>query len=905
MPRRERPLDEGESGLLQFAADLRRLRERAGSPTYRELSRRAHYSAAALSEAAGGRKLPSLAVTKAYAKACDADPEEWARRWRAVVETQSHAGNDSPYVGLAMFQPDDAPKFFGRERLTAELLTTKHRFTGVFGPSGAGKSSLLRAGLIARTREPVLLFTPGADPVEECAVALARLTGADAVALADELRDPAALGRRHGHLVVVDQFEELFTLCRNEELRTWLIAALTRCTKVVIGVRADYYGHCAQYPELVEALNGSQVMVGAMTADELRLAITEPAAVAGAKVETALLARLMADAVGQAAVLPLLSHALAETWQHRRGLTLTLAGYEEVGGLEHAVARTAQEVFDGFTAGQQEQAKRILLRLVTTEDTKRRARKDELEADEDVLCALAAARLVVIDRDGVELAHEALIRSWPAFGEWIEQERENIKAQRELTRATQTWEALDRDPGALYRGRRLTTVPPGLCLNAAERAFLAASLAAEAEVSASARRRTRRQRQLLAALAALVVVAASSTVFALQAGRTADEQRTTAAVLTAVGDAAALRSTDPALAQQVALAAYQLAPLPQARNGLRQEDVPSQVLRDAQSEVTALAVGPTRQQVATGHRDGTVVLTDLADLPSPRTSHEAARHTGAVTALAMDPAGGLVASAGEDGAVHVVDVSLGKPRELAVLSGRATAIAWRGTTLVTTGHDGVLSFWTDFRGDRPRLLNTTQLDLGPLAGMAFRDDGHVLAVVTTGRAVHLVDLSDPRDARLLSLTEKFAGSAQFAGRNLLMTTATTAVHLWDVTDPRDPVLRAEIPSGGGEITSSWLGGDSVAVATDDGLVRLWRLTGQQEPVEQALLRGHAGPVAAVGLTPKGDEVVTGGADGAVRLWNADPRDPAVRICEQAHPRMSREEWQRYFGDIEFTPPCRN
>ncbi|MFD4671009.1 helix-turn-helix domain-containing protein [Lentzea sp. NPDC058450] len=902
MPRRERPLDEGESGLLRFAADLRRLRERAGSPTYRELSRRAHYSAAALSEAAGGRKLPSLAVTKAYAKACDADPEEWARRWRAVVESEPHAANDSPYVGLAMFQPGDAPKFFGRERLTAELLVTKNRFTGVFGPSGVGKSSLLRAGLIARTRDPVLLFTPGANPVEECALALARLTGREAADLADELADPVRLTEEHPHLVVVDQFEELFTLCRDEDHRQWLITALLHCTKVVIGVRADFYGHCARYPDLVEALEGAHLLLGPMTPDELRLAITEPAAAVGAKVETALLARLMADAVGQAAVLPLLSHALAQTWQHRRGMTLTLAGYEEVGGLDHAVARTAQEVFDTLSPQGRHQAKRILLRLVTAEDTKRRAQHDELEADDDVLLALAAARLVVIDRDGVELAHEALIRGWPEFQGWVEQERENIKAQREITHATRTWESLDRDAGALLRGRRLANVPDGLSLNARERAFLAASRAAEEEVSLSTRRRTRRHRQLLAALAALVVVAASSTAFALQANRTADEQRATAVVLRAVGEANSLRSTNPALAQQVALAAYRLVPLPQARNGLRQEDVPSQVLREAQSDVTALVVGPTQQQVVTGHRDGTVVLTTLNDLPSPRTSLDATRHTGAVTALAMDPAGGFVASVGEDGAVHVVDVSLGRPRELTVLPVRAKAIAWQGTTLVTTDDDGALSFWTDLRLGRARLVTTAQLGLGPLAGLSFRPDGHVLAAVTTGRAVHLVDVTDPRDVKLLSLTREFAGGAQFAGHNDLITTASAAVHLWDTTDPRNPVRRAEIPSGGGEVTAAWLGAGRAAVATDDGLVRLWVVDGG-EPVEQALLRGHAGPVTAVGLTPRGDEVVTGGADRAVRLWNADPRDPAARICEQAYPRMTRAEWDRFFPGLDFTPPC--
>ncbi len=905
MPRRERPLDEGESGLLRFAGDLRRLRERAGSPTYRELSRRAHYSAAALSEAAGGRKLPSLAVTRAYAKACAADPDEWERRWRAVAEAQPHATNGSPYVGLAMFQPGDAPKFFGRERLTVELLATKNRFTGVFGPSGVGKSSLLRAGLIARTHEEVLLFTPGANPVEECAIALARLSDDEAVELADELgRDPGVLHRRHGGLVVVDQFEELFTLCRNEEQRTWLVRALTSCRKVVIGVRADYYGHCARYPELVEALSMSQVMVGAMTPDELRLAITEPAAHVGAKVETALLARLMADAVGQAAVLPLLSHALAETWQHRRGMTLTLAGYEEVGGLEHAVARTAQELFDGLTPNRQAQAKRILLRLVTVEDTKRRVHKDELEADEDVLFALAAARLVVIDRDSVELTHEALIRDWPALRRWIEDNRENIKAQRELTYATQTWEALDRDAGALLRGKGLANAARTLSLNTKESAFLAASLAAEEEVTTSARRRMRRQRQLLAALVTLLVVAASSTVFALQASKSAAEERTTTAVLKAIGEAAALRSSNPALAQQIALAAHQLVPLPQARNSLRQEDVPSQVLRQADTDVTALVVGPTQQQVATGHRDGTVVLTDLDDLPSPRTSHVATRHSGPVTALAMDSAGGLVASVGEDGVVHLVDVSLGKPRELGVLPAHATAIAWQGTTLVTTDRDGVLSFWTDLRHERPRLLATAQLRLGPLAGLAFRPDGQVLVAVTAGRAAHLVDVSDPRDAKPLALTKEFAGSAQFAGNDLLMTVDGTAVHLWNTADPREPTLRAEISSGGGEVTATWLSAGTLAVATDDGLVRLWQL-GAAEPVELALLRGHAGPVTAVGLTPKGDEVVTGGADRAVRLWNVDLRDPAVRICEQAIPRMTPQEWDRYFGGLDFTPPCRD
>src|SRR5882757_4465827 len=179
LPRGERPLDDGDGPLLRFAADLRRLRERAGGPVYRELSRRAHYSTAVLSEAAGGRKLPSLAVTLAYVTACDGDAGLWERRWREVaseltpVETPQPCR--SPYLGAAAFDIGDADRFFGRDALVDELVSAvgEHRLVFVHGSSGAGKSSLLRAGLAARGRRRVVVFTPGPHPIEECAVRLA------------------------------------------------------------------------------------------------------------------------------------------------------------------------------------------------------------------------------------------------------------------------------------------------------------------------------------------------------------------------------------------------------------------------------------------------------------------------------------------------------------------------------------------------------------------------------------------------------------------------------------------------------------------------------------------------------------------------------------------------------------
>ncbi|HEX8865442.1 MAG TPA: helix-turn-helix domain-containing protein, partial [Lentzea sp.] len=287
MPRTERPLDSEETELGSFAADLRKLREKAGKPSYRELASRAHYSAATLSDAASGKKLPSLAVTLAYAKACGGDEQEWEQRWRDIAAPPEPTG-EAPYVGLQAFQKEDADRFFGREKLTAKLvgLVAQRSFVGVFGASGSGKSSLLRAGLLPELTN-ALIFTPGVQPHDECAVRLAQLTGDSAVVLHSELTDPAALGliaRQHDLTLVVDQFEEVFTLAGPEQ-RDWFVRALVAAPRVVIGVRADFYGHIGRHPELVEALEGGQLLVGPMTTDELRRAIVEPAQHVGATVE--------------------------------------------------------------------------------------------------------------------------------------------------------------------------------------------------------------------------------------------------------------------------------------------------------------------------------------------------------------------------------------------------------------------------------------------------------------------------------------------------------------------------------------------------------------------------------------------------------------------------------------------
>ncbi|WP_162467120.1 helix-turn-helix domain-containing protein [Streptomyces cavernae] len=533
MGRPESPLDPEAGPVQRFAHELRMLRRQAGRPTYRAMSERAGYAPATLSEAAAGERLPSLPVVLAYVAACDGNAEEWEGLWRQAAQEEAtlppvEDGSVAPYRGLARFEPGDRERFFGRDRLVAELveLAGRHRFVGVVGTSGSGKSSLLRAGLIPALRfdspprerpAAIRILTPGGLPATTHAGAFVPVDGdADT-------------------WVVVDQFEEAFTLCQDAEERDRFIDLLLSAVRpdsrlrVVIAVRADFYGRCADHRALADALRVANLLVGPMSTDELREAIVKPAAADGLVLERALTARIIADVDRQPGALPMMSHALLETWRRRRGKTLTLDGYEAVGGVHGAIAGTAEEVYTRLSPDQAALARRLLLRLITpgegAQDTRRPAHRTEL-ADEGgesadtalVLDQLARARLVTLHDDTVDLAHEALITSWPRLHTWIDEDRDLLHHHRRLTEAAATWEELDRDPGALYRGTRLATAEetfstpqPQVHLTALERSFLAAGVDARDRERAAAARTARRLRALVGALSALVVVALVAT----------------------------------------------------------------------------------------------------------------------------------------------------------------------------------------------------------------------------------------------------------------------------------------------------------------------------------------------------------------------------------------------------------
>ena len=388
----------------------------------------------------------------------------------------------SPYRGLMFFDVEHAPFFFGREALTEWMVTALrpaspsegHRFLAIVGPSGAGKSSLARAGLLAALKKgaldgsaawPTVILNPGRDPVESLASARAGLEGETPTAegaqrLMRELKAPEStlhltvrLALRHAPpsfrlVLLVDQFEEVFTLCDDDSIRRGFFANLLYAasltggqTIVLLTMRADFYGNCAAYPALAAAMSEHQVLVGPMTEDELRRAIGRPARLAGAEVEQGLVEMLLRDVVGRPGALPLLQFTLQELWNRREARRLTVESYQVIGTLQGVLNNRADSVLARFSDAERALCRRIFLRLIQpgegVEDTKRRAMLSELipsgtdrKPVESVLERLADAQLVVIagaltdqHETTVDVAHEALVRGWGQLRHWIDADR--------------------------------------------------------------------------------------------------------------------------------------------------------------------------------------------------------------------------------------------------------------------------------------------------------------------------------------------------------------------------------------------------------------------------------------------------------------------------------------------------
>lgn len=922
MPRPERPLGPGEGVLLEFAADLRRLRKKAGSPPYRTLARQAHYSATTLSDAARGQRLPSLEVTLAYVRALGGSVDAWQRRWHAVATElaeadastagpiDAHGATRPPYVGLASFQVEDAEWFFGRERPVDELLARvgRHRFTAVFGASGAGKSSLLRAGLVAAIgggrldagrRWQAVLFTPGPHPLEVCAAHLARLAGrtvgqihADLVADRWNLHRTVLeiLAHRSSDtdlVLVVDQFEEVFTLCQDRDERAQFITALLTAaeatnsrTRVVLGVRADFYARCSEHPDLVEALVDAQVLIGPMSAEDLRRAITQPAVRADCTVEGSLLAAIVADASAQPGALPLVSHALLETWRRRRGNTLTLAGYQAAGGIRGALSRTAETVYTALTPHQQRFAKELFLRLTAlgegTEDTKRRIDRTELDLnDPDVevtLHILAASRLITLDDAAVEVAHEALIGAWPRLHQWLVEDRAGLRTHRQLTESAHVWTALDHDLGALYRGARLMIAREwaarnghGTRLNSAERAFLDASIKMELGEQRAVARRRQQLRYLTSSLAVLLLISTTVGAIAIGQRQEAVHARQIAISRQLAAQALALVDSRPGTAMLLSIEAFRIAPTAEARGALLSMSARQAYQTELEGHTDAISdvdFSPDGSMLASVSKDNTVIIWDA------RRRTRMATLTGHATwlrAVHFGPGGHLLATTGDDGAVVLWDVE--SRARLAVLAGHAgpvkdVAFTPDGRTLVTALAEGTVMVW-DVAQRKPRTKLTGHT--GFVESVAVSPDGHTIASGGADRTVRLWDLRTNAQIATLTGHTRSADAVTFSpdGRTLASASPDQSIVVWDVAR-RTRLATLTGHTGQVRTVAFSPDGRTLASAGHDYTVMIWDL---MRGTALASLKGHTNNIYAVAFNPRLPVLASAGEDGTVILWD--------------------------------------
>jgi WD40 repeat protein/energy-coupling factor transporter ATP-binding protein EcfA2 len=575
-----------------------------------------------------GKKLPDATLA-------DYDPESAPELSEA----------DRPYIGLETFREPAQNLFFGRQKMVAEMIgqLTRHRWLSVIGPSGSGKSSLVLAGLLPKLKEGVRdtvlaesktwhylpPIVPGSDPLASLA---SLVEPANADTLAWTQHEVESLQQDHTHLlklinetyrepvlIIVDQFEEIFTLSTEEATQQAFINNLIKVVEydgarhmVVVTVRSDFEPYIAKLPELQALFESTSIRVTPLSPAELREAIERPAALVGLKFEEGIVEELVREVLGEPAGLPLLQFTLLKLWKDRTRNLVTWEAFHRLGSCRDALTRTADAYYFGLLPEDQSRVKRILLRLVRPGEgsevfSNRMARtalhtkgepREHYDRLLDELIDNGLLRETRHEKTGdtqIEVAHEALIRNWRTLVEWLDEERVNLRRRLRLTAAAKQWEALGRDSSALLRGAVLEEALRYDDLNKQEALFVRRSL------------NRRRFIKVLGVVAVLAVIGfLSILVYYYHEARDRALSRQLAA------EAINNINNRLDLSLLLGLEAYQIEPTVEARRSLLQSVQASpnliSFLYGNRSTARALSFGADGKTLASANEDGTLTL---------------------------------------------------------------------------------------------------------------------------------------------------------------------------------------------------------------------------------------------------------------------------------------------------------
>jgi WD40 repeat protein len=803
----------------------------------------------------------------------------------------------------------------------------------VVGASGSGKSSVVRAGLIPALRVGALPgsqswfvaeMAPGTAPMEELEAALLRVAVNPPPALLDRLEaDDTGLLRvadlilpdgAEDLLLVIDQFEEVFTLATADRARHFLDSLVTALTdpasrlRVVVTLRADFYDRPLRHRGLAELIRWRTETVVPLTGGELERAVTGPAERVGVGIEPGLVAQMVADVGDEPGALPLLQYALTELFDRRQDSTLVTSAYRQIGGVSGALARRAEEVYAALPDRAREAARQLFLRLVTlgegVEDVRRRVLRAELtslqpdpEDMETAIDAFGGARLLSFDRDPdtrqptVEVAHEALLREWGRLRTWIDTARDDLRIERRLASTARDWVDAGREVSYLASGSRLDQYEAwrqqsGLSITPLEREFLDASLAErdrrqaadearEARERALERRSFRRLRALVAVLATAALVAIGLTVFAYTQRQRAEREARVASARELSAAAVANLDVDPERSILLALEAIERtrgvdgSVLPEVEEALHRAVTTSRV------ELTVPDVGGKLDWSP----DGTMFVTEgpensgLVDIRDAETGESIRAwhgHDVDMNDVAFSADGSMLATTGDDGALRVWNPETGE--ELWTLKGPDNEAAVWGPSF---SPDGTLLAAAWLTEDRVRVwdLATGRVaqEIGSLPaayGAFFSPDGRQLAVPSE-RTVVVVDASTGEKRFTLQGHEWPVQNAAWSpdGRWIATTSVDLTARIWDA-DTGDQRFTLHGHSGA-VVMADW-SPDSTRLVTgsEDGTAKLWEITetGTEELLTLSAL-GTAGGIN-VAFSPDGEHVMTGDtAITAAKIWD--------------------------------------